>query len=91
MPALLQNTRPILEGTRFLADIANGLVYLRGAQDIAALQREAHRFSGYVVAPGAANGAQGYVPESLTLMQGIKSCWDERGLLNPGSFILGHE
>jgi hypothetical protein len=41
-----------------------------------------------VVAPGAANGAQGYVPEALNLMQAIKSCWDERGLLNPGSFIV---
>jgi hypothetical protein len=88
MPSLLQNTRPILESTRFLADIANGLVYLRSTQDIAALRREAYRFGGYVVAPGAANGAQGYVPEALNLMQAIKSCWDERGLLNPGSFIV---
>jgi D-lactate dehydrogenase (cytochrome) len=88
MASLLQNTRPILDSTRFLADIANGLVYLRSTQDIAALRREAYRFGGYVVAPGAANGAQGYVPEALNLMQAIKSCWDERGLLNPGSFIV---
>jgi D-lactate dehydrogenase (cytochrome) len=88
IPGLLQKTQHILKDTTFVADVANGLVYLHGTRDIAMLRGEAHRLGGYIVTSGTVNGAQGYVPESVDLMRAIKMNWDEHGLLNPGAFIL---
>ncbi len=86
---------PDLEKTSFVADIANGLLYIRGAA-VAPVRRAALAMGGYAVvlgssAPLAASGdldPWGYTPESLGLMRRLKACWDAQGLFNPGAFIV---
>jgi D-lactate dehydrogenase (cytochrome) len=98
LPTLLRRCAHVLDSTAFVADMANGLLYVGSNEHVATLQREAHRLQGYVTtlssAMPAMEGSHGatpgmsYVPESLSVMQDIKTCWDERRLLNPGAFIV---
>jgi D-lactate dehydrogenase (cytochrome) len=98
LPTLLRRCAHVLDSTAFVADMANGLLYVGSNEHAATLQREAQKLQGYVTTLSSAmpaterlNGAASsvpYMPESLSVMQDIKTCWDEHGLLNPGSFIL---
>jgi D-lactate dehydrogenase (cytochrome) len=74
----------------FLADLAGGLLYVRGIADVAPLRRAALAVGGYAVVLPAA-GAQeiwGYTPDSLDLMRALRQRWGAGGLLNPGAFLV---
>ena len=93
LPAVL---RSLADGgvSSFVADLAAGLLYARGAGDMATLRRAALAMGGYAVSlptPGAALDTQdtwGYTPESLDLMRALRQRWGAGGLLNPGPFLL---
>ncbi len=77
----------------FVADLASGLVYVRGSDEqLVAPRRAARAAGGYAVAlqAPAAGGRPlwDYEPDSLALMRAIKARWDPQGLCNPGSFLL---
>jgi D-lactate dehydrogenase (cytochrome) len=98
LPTLMRRCAHVLESTAFVADMANGLLYAGSNAHAATLQGEAQRLQGYVTTLSSAMPAMeraqstapgiSYVPESLSVMQDIKACWDERGVLNPGAFIV---
>ncbi len=78
----------------FVADLASGLAYVRGANDIAPLRGPARAAGGYAAVLGAPAGARepidtwGHAPDGLDLMRAIKARWDGQGLFNPGAFIV---
>ena len=93
LPALLRSLPSDPAGS-FVADLASGLLYARGAGDVAALRRAALAMGGYSIGlpmPGCAAGSQdvwGYTPESLDLMRALRHRWGAGGLLNPGAFLV---
>jgi D-lactate dehydrogenase (cytochrome) len=93
LPALLRSLPDVAAGS-FVADLAAGLLYARGAGDIAPLRSAALALGGYAVglpAPGATADADdiwGYAPESLELMRALRRRWGAGGLLNPGVFVV---
>jgi D-lactate dehydrogenase (cytochrome) len=74
----------------FIADLAAGLVYLRGDPDVAALWAAVKPLDGYVVVLSSTDACDrwGYVPGGLNMMRALKGCWDPRGLVNRGVFIV---
>ena len=78
-----------LAGVDWLVDLASGLVYLRGAPSIPAVQGAAGGLGGYaclVRAPAATPAAvAAYHPKSWELMAALKARWDPQGYLNPGA------
>jgi hypothetical protein len=82
------------ERASFVADLASGLLYGRGASDIEAIRREARAKGGYAVilpTPGAVSSTSdiwGYAPDGLELMRGLRERWGAGGLLNPGAFLV---
>jgi hypothetical protein len=78
--------------TSFLADIPNGLLYLRGALDVNAIRHTVHAADGYAVVltapPDAAPDLWGYTPGGLDLMRALKERWNPGGLVNPGAFVV---
>ena len=78
----------------FVADLANGLIYLRGVGDVAAVRRSAHAVEGYAIVLPLANAPQiafdvwGHIPDSLDLMHALRKRWGAGGLLNPGVFLV---
>lgn len=88
LPKLLVDQEPGLGGAPFLADLANGMLYLAGTPE-AAIRSAALASGGYaVVLSGGSTDPWGYTPASLDLMRALKARWDEYGLFNPGTFIL---
>ncbi|RMF01576.1 MAG: FAD-binding oxidoreductase, partial [Chloroflexi bacterium] len=74
----------------FVADLANGMVYLRGAET-APVQRAARALGGYATvlrAPAPPADVWGHAPDGLDLMRAIKQHWDPHNILAPGGFIL---
>jgi D-lactate dehydrogenase (cytochrome) len=78
----------------FIADLANGMIYITPAplSQTSALRETALSLGGYVV---VANGPKdkgidlwGYTPDTLPLMRQLKACWDPKGILNPGVFLV---
>ena len=94
LPALLHAAAQAGNHLALLADLANGLLYLRGMDDIAALQKAAQARGGYAtVLPtaGAADYASdrwGRQPEGIELMRGLRERWGAGGLLNAGAFLV---
>lgn len=79
-------------GETFIADLANGSLYVvPAAQDTAlGLRQTALSLGGYAV---VGNGSQdmdpwGYTPDTLPLMRQLKARWDPKGILNPGVFLV---
>jgi glycolate oxidase FAD binding subunit len=75
-----------------IADIPNGLLYLRGALNVDAIRRTAHTADGYAVVlfapPTATPDLWGYTPGGLDLMRVVKERWNPGGLVNPGAFVV---
>jgi len=79
----------------FMADLPNGMLYLKQQQpDIDTLRQLANQAGGYSVIfsgpPNIYTPAQiwGYPPDGLEIMRALKNRWDKRGYLNPGAFNL---
>jgi D-lactate dehydrogenase (cytochrome) len=77
----------------FMADVANGQLYLHGPVDVQPVRQAACEAGGYAVVLSAPESARsgldiwGYVPDAIPEMRKLKACWDRRGLLNPGAFV----
>jgi D-lactate dehydrogenase (cytochrome) len=74
----------------FVADLASGLLYLRGVP-VADARRAAKAARGYAVALNtvAADGDPwGHTPDGLNLMQTLRDRFGAGGLLNPGAFLV---
>jgi D-lactate dehydrogenase (cytochrome) len=83
-----------LENSAFMYDLPHGLIYAKGITDLPALRQEISQFKGYatVINPNAMLDGNldvwGYQPQSIKLMQAIKSKWDPKDLLNPNHFLV---
>jgi D-lactate dehydrogenase (cytochrome) len=77
-----------LDDAPFIADIANGMLYTRGAP-VEVVRPAALKLGGYaIVLSGQTNDRWGYQSEGLELMRALKARWDPRGLFNPGTFVV---
>ncbi len=80
----------------FIADIANGHIYIGGNLDIGAVRALAHAAGGYTAvlsAPGNTTAGLDVWgtclrPANLALMRALKERWDPRGRINPGAFAV---
>jgi len=81
-------------GETFIADLANGTIYIAPAplNMVLALRETALSLDGYAA---VVNGSQdmeidpwGYFPDALPLMCQLKARWDPKGILNPGVFLV---
>jgi D-lactate dehydrogenase (cytochrome) len=94
LPVLMTERLPGYGDADFFADLANGLLYLQGGDDMASLQQAIGKLGGYAVllaAPVddlALKDPWGYTPESIDLMRSLKARWDPHGLFNPGVFLV---
>ena len=86
----LTDLAPTLKGAPFMADLPSGIVYLQST-DVETVRQSAQTTGGYTIMLSGPNGNHdlwGHTPEGLDLMRGLKSCWDARGLFNPGAFSV---
>jgi D-lactate dehydrogenase (cytochrome) len=96
LAAVMSKVMPLLAEVPFVADLISGLLYIQARGDAAAqlalLRQTVRDRGGYACAPTQAGNpaldAWGYSPDALDLMRDIKACWDEKGLLNPGAFLV---
>jgi len=94
LPSLIKILAPSLNESTYVADLANGMMYIKNGGDLADIRTEAQKTSGYAVHFTAPKHMKettdhwGFVPESLDLMRKLKSRWDPQGLFNPGAFIV---
>jgi D-lactate dehydrogenase (cytochrome) len=78
---------PQIGASPFMADVANGMTYTRGA--LATLRPPAEKLGGYsivVAGPAPVADRWGRAPDGLDLMHGLKAKWDPAGLFNPAAF-----
>jgi D-lactate dehydrogenase (cytochrome) len=92
LPGLVLEQSDILEEAAFVADLAAGMLYLRGPVVFSALRAAALRLGGYAIQTqggvSPAGEPWGYEPQSLELMQKLKRKWDPGGRFNAGEFIV---
>jgi D-lactate dehydrogenase (cytochrome) len=97
LATVMLKVMPLLAQVPFVADLISGVLHIQASGDAAsqlALLRQAVRDrGGYACAPTQAGNPTlldvwGYVPDGLDLMRAIKERWDEKGLLNPGAFLV---
>ncbi len=94
LPSLIKILAPSLNESTYIADLANGMMYIQNGGDLADIRAEAHKANGYAVRLTTPKHMKettdhwGYVPESLELMRKLKSRWDPQGLFNPGAFLV---
>jgi len=92
LPGMLHRLTPQLTDHPFVADLASGLLYVSGVQEVAGLRRPAQENGGYAIilagTPPDQADPWGHAPEGLELMRALKTRWDERGLVNPGAFLV---
>lgn len=94
LPGILHDSRAIMGEASFVADLANGLMYVRGVRNVEALRRSARTAGGYTVVLSASPTLQGtldiwgYTPDGMDIMRVLKVRWDGSGLLNPGAFLV---
>lgn len=91
----LDGLLPTLQGASsdtlsFVADLASGLLYVRGLADLGATQRAAQQLGGYAQQIGApaVGDRWGHAPDALDLMRALRKRWGGDGLLNPGAFVV---
>ena len=94
LPAFLIENAAAL-GDDYVADMANGLVYVPFVGDpaqLAALRQAALALGGYAAVTAARREGDfdpwGYTPETLPLMRRLKARWDPVGYFNPGMFLV---
>ncbi|MEW5719434.1 MAG: FAD-binding oxidoreductase, partial [Chloroflexota bacterium] len=72
----------------FIADIANGMLYTRGAP-VELIRPAALKLGGYAIAlNGQTSDRWGYQPEGLEIMRALKAQWDPRGFFNSDAFVV---
>jgi len=90
LPGWLLDHGSVSSRIPFIADLANGLLYMQapyGIQELELALQSAHVSGGYVVQLNAKADkyiAWQHAPGCLDLMHSLKARWDPRGLLNPG-------
>ena len=95
LPNWLQSHSSLSQRVPFIADLANGLLYmqaLNGIQELEVALRSARESGGYVVLLNAMadrHATWRHAPDSLDLMRTLKTRWDPRGLLNPSELLDG--
>jgi FAD/FMN-containing dehydrogenase len=94
LPGWLRNYNSLSQRLPFIADLANGFLYMQatyGIQELELAFQSVHASGGYVVLNAKADqhAAWQHVPGSLDLMHALKARWDPRGLLNPGVLLEG--
>ncbi len=88
LPAFAAELAPALRHASFVADIANGLLYVCGAP-LPTVRTAALARGGYAVAlAGAGADRCGYAPQGLPWMAALKARWDPTKTFNPGAFIV---
>ncbi len=92
-PDIVRTSAETLAAAPFMADIANGMLYVRGPlarQSVDPVRTAALAAQGYAVVLSAPAGTEidrwGYQPQGVNESRAIKSRWDRRGLFNPGAF-----
>jgi D-lactate dehydrogenase (cytochrome) len=94
LPSFINILAPSLNKSTYIADLANGMMYIQNGEDLADIRAEATKASGYAVLLTTPEHMKettdhwGYVPESLELMRKLKKRWDPQGLFNPGAFLF---
>jgi D-lactate dehydrogenase (cytochrome) len=92
LPALLRKVAPAASAGGLVADLASGLLYLRGLAAADRAYAAATDLGGYGAALGGdlARGPErwGHTPAALDLMRALKARWNPGGLLNPGAFLV---
>jgi D-lactate dehydrogenase (cytochrome) len=86
-------TTSLKPDTPLMADLPNGMLYLRTADAplVHQLAATTGAYSAVVSASPeglAGENGWGYQPDSLPIMQALKNRWDQHGFLNPGAFIV---
>ncbi len=85
---------PAAFGEAFIADLANGTIYISPAplNQILTLRETALSLGGYAVVVNGPKAMEidpwGYTPDTLPLMRQLKARWDPNGILNPGIFLV---
>ena len=94
LPSFIDKQTVALGDAAFIADIASGLLYAHNPCDLSALGAAARQMDGYTLLLAASHplpentAPWGFAPQSIELMRQFKSCWDPRGLFNPGGFLV---
>lgn len=95
LPIWLHNHSTLSQKLPFIADLANGLLYLQathGIQELETALLSARASGGYgflLNSMADQHAAWRHVPDSLDLMRALKARWDPRNLLNPGVLLDG--
>jgi FAD/FMN-containing dehydrogenase len=95
LPSWLHNHSSLSQRVPFIADLANGLLYMQtthGIQELELALQSARESGGYVILLNAMAdqyAAWRHTPGSMDLMRALKARWDPRGLLNPGVLLEG--
>ncbi len=90
LPSLVEAQRSALDEAAFCADLANGLLYVRGGMDVAGLGTAAQALGGYASVLSEAPATQSrYTPGSEELMRRLKARWDPNRQLNPEVPVSG--
>ena len=93
LPGWLRNYNSLSQRLPFVADLANGLLYMQatnGIQELELALQSAHASGGYVVLLNAIAdqpAAWQHVPGSSDLMHALKARWDPHNLLNSGLLL----
>ena len=97
LPSWLRNHNSLSLRIPFIADLANGLLYMQAAHGIQELElalalQSARESGGYVVLLNAMadqHATWRHTPGNLDLMRAVKARWDPRDLLNPSVLMKG--
>ncbi len=94
LPMLLRNARAVLDRTAYIADLANGLLYVKGlltTEMVGTLRDRARAARGYLVVLAAPTRLAELdrwraTPDADALARALQARWDPCGLFNPGAF-----
>lgn len=92
LPGLVRELAPQVPAGGLVADLASGLLYLRGLGAVGVAYEAAARRDGYGVAlagpPARGPERWGYMPQALDLMRALKARWNPGDRLNPGGSLV---